>query len=82
MHVGFLAGRAAAGAAAGLERIAKQYPGRRDRFHLAGDTLYLHLPDGAAESKFTVRALERALGVPGTARNWNTVLKLRAMSAR
>lgn len=82
VHVGFLAGRAAAGATAGLEGIAKQYPGRRDRFHLAGDTLYLHLPDGAAESKFTVRALERALGVPGTARNWNTVLKLRAMSAR
>ena len=80
VHVAFLAGQAAAGAQAGLEKIVVQYPARRDRFHLAGDTLYLHLPDGAGESKFTGRALDRALGVPGTARNWNTVLKLHALS--
>jgi uncharacterized protein (DUF1697 family) len=82
VHVGFLAGVAAQGAKAGLDRIVAQYPTRRDRYHLAGDTLYLHLPDGAGETKFTLKALERALGVPGTARNWNTVVKLHAMSAR
>jgi uncharacterized protein (DUF1697 family) len=82
VHVGFLSGVPADGAEASLAEIVQKYPNRRDRFHLAGDALYLHLPDGAADSKFTPKALERALGVTGTARNWNTVLKLHEMSAR
>lgn len=82
VHVGFLGGAAAKDGAAQLEKIVQQYPARRDRYHLAGDTLYLHLPDGAAETKFTVKALQKALGVPGTARNWNTVVKLHGMSKR
>jgi uncharacterized protein (DUF1697 family) len=82
VHVGFLTGPPASAAAVNLDRIVTQYPTRRDRWHLAGKTLYLHLPDGAAETKFTGKALDRALGVPATARNWNTVLKLQAMSAR
>ena len=68
--------------AAGLEQIVTKYPARRDRYHLAGDTLYLHLPDGAGESKFSAQTVDRVLGVTATARNWNTVLKLHAMSAR
>jgi uncharacterized protein (DUF1697 family) len=82
VHVAFLAGPAGANAAAGLERIVTMYPKRRDRYHLAEDTLYLHLPDGAAETKFSGKALDKAIGVMGTARNWNTVLKLHAMSKR
>ena len=82
VHVGFLAGPAAAGAEAGLARIVAQYPDRRDRYHLAGDNLYLHLPNGAGESKFTGKTMDRALGVAATMRNWNTVLKLHAMSGR
>jgi uncharacterized protein (DUF1697 family) len=82
VHAVFLERAAPASAAEGLERIVAQYPGRRDRFHVAGDTVYLHLPDGAAETKFTGKTMDRALGgVIGTARNWNTVLKLHAMSA-
>ena len=82
VHLVFLAGAAPAGAAQGLQRIVDQYPARRDRFHLAGHTLYLHLPDGAADTKFTGKTMDRALGgVVGTARNWNTVVKLHAMSA-
>ena len=80
VHVAFLSGPAPAGAGAALERIVQQYPARRDRFHLAGDTLYLHLPDGAAETKFSGKTLDKATGVPGTGRNWNTVLKLHEMS--
>ena len=76
VHVVFLAGLAAEGAKEGLDRIVAKYPARRDRFHVAGATVYLHLPDGAGESKLTGRAMDSALGVPGTARNWNTVLKL------
>jgi uncharacterized protein (DUF1697 family) len=82
VHVGFLAGKAKANAAAELDQIVKVYPRRRDRVHFAGDCLYLHLPEGAADTKFTPRAVERALGVASTARNWNTVLKLHAMSKR
>jgi uncharacterized protein (DUF1697 family) len=82
VHVGFLGKPAPANAAEGLQRIVDQYPQRRDRFHIDGKALYLHLPDGAAETKFAGRAMEKALGGPGTARNWNTVLKLREMAAK
>ncbi len=83
VHVVFLGTPAQPGAQANLDRIVTQYPHRRDRYHLAGDTIYLHLPDGAADTKFQAKAVERATGVEaGTARNWNTVVKLHAMSAR
>ncbi|MDE3201533.1 MAG: DUF1697 domain-containing protein [Acidobacteriota bacterium] len=82
VHVGFLAGKAKPNAAGELDRLVASYPTRHDSFHLNADALYLHLPDGAADTKFTPRAVERALGVPSTGRNWNTVLKLYAMSAR
>ena len=46
------------------------------RFQLDGRELYLHLPNGAGRSKLTLDYIERRLAVRGTARNWNTVLKL------
>ena len=82
VHAVFLSAAPTPSAAAGLDRIVTQYPNRRDRYHVAGDTLYLHLPDGAAETKFTAKSVDRILGGTGTARNWNTVLKLHAMSKR
>ena len=47
---------------------------------LAGREIYIHYPAGAGSSKLTAAKLERACGVPGTARNWNTVMKLLAMA--
>lgn len=82
VHVAFLAGPAAPQAATALDRIVAQYPKRRDRYQLAGEQVYLHLPDGAAETKFTGKTLDKALGVMGTGRNWNTVVKLWEMSKR
>lgn len=82
VHVVFLSDTPAASRAAGLEQLAVSNPKRRDRCQLAGDALYLHLPEGAAETKFTAQTLDRVLGVTVTARNWNTVLKLHAMSKR
>lgn len=82
VHVAFLGGPAGAGAEAALNQIVEKYPARRDRFHLAGDHIYLHLPDGAAETKFSGKTLDKAIGVQGTGRNWNTVLKLHEMSKR
>lgn len=43
-------------------------PGRRE--------LYITYPDGVGRSRLTTAVIERALDTRGTARNWNTVLKL------
>lgn len=82
VHVGFLAGHAGTGAEAALRGIVEKYPSRRDRYHLAGEHIYFHLPDGAAETKFSGKSLDKAVGVAVTGRNWNTVLKLHEMSRR
>ena len=84
VHVVFLSASAPASAATELSRVVAANPKRRDRFEFRGDTLYLHLPDGAADTKFTPAVISRALGtaVDATARNWNTVLKLHQISAR
>ncbi len=82
VHVAFLAGPAIETARGTLDRIVAQYPKRRDRYHLAREHIYFHLPDGAAETKFTGKTLDKALGVSGTGRNWNTVVKLHEMSKR
>jgi len=82
VHVAFLAGPALPTAKAALDAIVAKYPTRRDRYHLVGDTLFFHFPDGAGETKFSGKPLDRAIGVIGTGRNWNTVLKLHAMSER
>jgi len=42
--------------------------------------LYAICPDGIGDSRLTVSLIDRTLGVQGTARNWNTVLKLAAMT--
>jgi uncharacterized protein (DUF1697 family) len=74
--VGFLAGSPAAGAAA---RIAAVKGAAGERLKLSGRELYAHYPEGQGRSKVTNAVLERALGVPVTVRNWNTVTKLSAM---
>ena len=47
---------------------------------LKGGVLYLYTPDGFGRSK-VAESLDRLLKVPWTARNWNTVLKLREIAA-
>ena len=41
-----------------------------------GKQAYFVYPDGIGRSKLTIQKIEKALGTRGTARNWNTVLKL------
>jgi uncharacterized protein (DUF1697 family) len=55
------------------------WPGPEE-IHLDGRHLYLYYPDRAGRSKLTNTWLEKQLGVSGTARNWNTILKLAALS--
>jgi uncharacterized protein (DUF1697 family) len=59
-------------------KSAKLDPDRSpgDAFALAGRDLYLQLATGAGRTKLTLGYLEKQLGVAGTQRNWNTVLKL------
>ena len=52
-------------------------PVRRLRAH--GQQAYIVYPDGIGTSKLTNALIETHLGSAGTARNWNTVLKLAAL---
>ena len=51
----------------------------RERVRAHGRQLYMVYPDGVGHSKLTHAIVERALATTGTARNWNTVLKLQAL---
>jgi uncharacterized protein (DUF1697 family) len=77
LHVLFLSDRPKAAALATLDR--DRSPG--DEFHAAGRELYLHLPNGAGRTKLTLDYFERRLDVTGTARNWNTLLRLVELTA-
>ena len=67
----------AAGAQARLEAAILG----RERAQLRGDVAYVVYPDGIGTSKLTPQKIEKALGTPVTARNWNTVCKLRELAA-
>jgi uncharacterized protein (DUF1697 family) len=45
-----------------------------------GPCLYIVYPDGIGRSRLTNGLIEKTLGTRGTARNWNTVLKLNALA--
>ena len=48
----------------------------REIVRATGKCAYFVYPDGQGRSKLTIQMIEKALGTRGTARNWNTVLKL------
>ena len=48
----------------------------REIVEARGRQAYFVYPDGVGRSKLTIQVIEKALGTRGTARNWNTVLKL------
>jgi len=50
--------------------------------HADGRQAYITYPDGIGDSRLTNVLIERKLGVRGTARNWNTVLKLETLTIR
>lgn len=51
-----------------------------DRFHCAAKEIYLHCPNGFADSR--LYSLDKVLSQRTTTRNWNTVKKLCEMSGR
>ena len=52
----------------------------REVARVVGREAYLVYPDGIGGSRLTAAVLDRTLGVRGTGRNWNTVLKLAALT--
>ncbi|HEY8268269.1 MAG TPA: DUF1697 domain-containing protein [Xanthobacteraceae bacterium] len=52
-----------------------------DEFHLSGENIYIHCPNGYGRTKLSNNAHEKTLGVRATTRNWNTVNRLYAMAA-
>jgi uncharacterized protein (DUF1697 family) len=57
-------------------------PSGRDELVVDGKEVYVHTPDGYANTKYTGTFLERRLGVVSTTRNWNTVSKLCELADR
>ena len=50
-----------------------------EAIEVVGKVAYLNTPNGFGTSKFAA-AFDKGIGVPNTARNWNTVLKLRELA--
>ena len=52
----------------------------RESVRADGRCAYIYYPDGIGRSRLTTAVIEKQLGTRGTARNWNTVLKLGALA--
>lgn len=63
-----------------IARLAEKCTGP-ESFEVKGDVLYLKAPDGLGKSAFA-NILPRVLKVPGTARNWRSVLALLEMAGQ
>ena len=61
-----------------LEDIQKTYTGPEE-IHIIGKEAFIYYPEGLGRSKLTNTFLEKKLKAAGTARNWNTVLRLQKM---
>jgi uncharacterized protein (DUF1697 family) len=71
--VQFLAGTAADKAAKAKLEARANPP---EKFVISQREVYIHYAHGAGRSKLGGLAMDKALGTRGTARNWNTILKL------
>lgn len=60
-------------------RVLQPYCGGGERVAVRGDALWIDYASGVARSKLTPAVLDRAVGSPVTARNWNTVQALARM---
>jgi uncharacterized protein (DUF1697 family) len=63
------------------ENLRKSYGGPEDFFFI-GQELHIYYPDSIGHSKFSGSFIEKKLKTLGTARNWNTVLKLQELMQR
>ncbi|NEX93378.1 DUF1697 domain-containing protein [Caulobacter sp. 17J65-9] len=68
--------------AAQIAALKAAVAGWPEQVEVVGREAFLVYPNGAGTSKLTNALIDRKLGTRGTARNWNTTLKLRAMVGR
>lgn len=50
-----------------------------ERVAVLGREVFLYFPNGIAGARLPMSAVEKAIGTPGTCRNWTTITKLLAM---
>ncbi|BAT58728.1 hypothetical protein GJW-30_1_01255 [Variibacter gotjawalensis] len=77
LHAAWLAEKPKAADVKALEDLADN----GDRFAVVGKIAYLHTPNGFSKSKLSEK-FDKKIGVPNTARNWNTVLKLEELAEK
>jgi len=65
---------------AAVKALQKRITGR-EIIRTAGRQGYVTYPDGFGRSRLTLPAIESGLKTKGTGRNWNTVMKLAAVTA-
>jgi uncharacterized protein (DUF1697 family) len=75
LHVMFLASVPAAAAQTALLKWHKSKE-LKELVEPRGPEIYLYYPDGVGRSKLSSAVIENKLDTAGTARNWNTLLKL------
>lgn len=68
-------------AAAAIRALCRGYSGS-ETIHIAGRDAYLMYPEGIGHSKLGNTLIERMLGVAGTGRKRNAVLKLAPRAAK
>lgn len=78
LHVTFLARAPANENLSKLDAIKAD----ADQFRVLGKEVYLYCPGGYGGSKLSNSAIEKALGMRATTRNWNTVNKLFEMAGK
>jgi uncharacterized protein (DUF1697 family) len=64
-----------------LEDIQKTYTGPEE-LYINGQEVYIYYPEGIGRSKLSNAFIEKKLKAMGTARNWNTILRLQKMMQR
>jgi uncharacterized protein (DUF1697 family) len=77
LHVTFLAGAPSKPDRGALDALA----GDRDQYHLVKQEIYLNCPVNYGETRLSNKAIEKALAVGATTRNWKTVTTLCEMAA-
>ncbi len=75
--VHFLGAEPAADAHGAVAALDREFP---EELRLSGRELYVYYKNSVGESKLSPTRVDKAIGMPTTARNWNTVTKLLAMA--
>ncbi len=65
----------------GLVQEAEKISYENEEFKIIKNSLYFHSSAGYGKAKFNMNTFERKLNVIGTARNYNTMVKLLSLSA-